>query len=138
MCVCGGGVVVWVGGSGGCGCGCGRAGGREGRREEGARKSLVSCARVVLGQDRLARSAEGGSKAINHGGDQGATHDAAGHKSWKGRSESRAKAKATTRDPRGGLPPRVIRRRRWTEARSCPSKEASKSWSRKSPLKPRW
>ena len=45
---------------------------------------------------------------INHGGNQGATHDAAGHKSRKDRPDGRAKIKSATGKPRGGLP-RVIR-----------------------------
>ena len=45
---------------------------------------------------------------INHGKDQGATHDEAGDKGGKGDPKDSAETQATAGDPRGGLPPRVI------------------------------
>ena len=54
------------------------------RREGGdkARKGCV-CARVVLGHDRLAWGATGKAEGVDHGGDQGAAHDAAGNEGRK-------------------------------------------------------
>ena len=87
-------------------------------------KELRPCARRTHGG--LTWGVVGGAEVINHGGDQGATQDVAGDKGGKG---SCAEAKATrhpvVRDTRSD--PRGV-----TEARSCPSREASRSWSRTS------
>ena len=74
------------------------------RREGGdkLRKGFVG-ARVVLGRDGLARGAKGEAEVVDHCGDQGAAHDAAGHEGGKCDSKSRAEARAATEDPRGGL-----------------------------------
>ena len=69
-----------------------------------AAKVLRDGARVILGQDRPTRNAEGSAEVVNHGGDQRTTHDAATDKGGKGGSKGRTKAKAATGDPRG-LPP---------------------------------
>ena len=73
-----------------------------------ARKGIVS-ARVVLGHDGLARSAKGEAEVVDHGGDQGAAHDAAGHEGGKRSPECRAKAQPAAGAARGGLPLRVVR-----------------------------
>ena len=81
--------------------GCGEGGGK-------ACENFV-CARVVLGQDRLALSAEGIAEVVNHGGHQRATHDVAADKGGKGRSKGSPQARTATRDP-GGLPQGVIQK----------------------------
>ena len=95
------------------------------RRDE-ARESSVG-ARVVLCRDELIRGAEGVADVVDHGGYQGAAHNAAGdeggaqpaagdacgcHQEWSGRSPLSEAL---------------------TEARNCPSKATSRSWSSMSP-----
>ena len=56
------------------------ADGRVETRREGASSVGVS----YSGHDHLTRGVEGGTEVVNHGGDQGATHDSAGNKGGKG------------------------------------------------------
>ena len=99
-------------------------------------------ARVVLGRDQLARSIKGHAKVLDHGGDQGARHDATGHEGRQGHVTGRAKAKSAAGNPCGSLPARVIQRspqrEAMTKARRYPSKKASKSRSKTSPLMRTW
>ena len=76
-----------------------RCGGREGGDK--ARKRFIG-ARVVLGHDGLARSAKGEAEVVDHGGDQGAAHDAAGHEDGKHGPKRRALAHTTAGDACGG------------------------------------
>ena len=79
------------------------------RREGGdkARKGFVS-ARVVLGHDRLARGAKGEAEVVDHGGDQEAAHDAAGHEGGKRDPKRWAEAQPAAGDAHGGLSTRVV------------------------------
>ena len=77
-------------------------------RPEKARKGFVG-ARVILGHDGLAQGANSKAKVVDHGGDQGAAHVAAGHEGGKRDPMRRSEAQHAAGDARGGLPPRVIR-----------------------------
>ena len=69
-----------------------------------ARAGLVR-ARVMLGQDQLARRTTGRAKVIDHNRDQGTRHDAAGYEGRQDHTNGRAKADAAASNYCGGLPP---------------------------------
>ena len=114
--------------------------GRE-RRDESSEGSINS--RVVFCHDELVRDAKNVAEVVDHGGHQGAVHDATGDESRERDAQRRAEAQSAAGDARGGLPPGVVRQvlplsEALTEARSCPSKATSRSLSSMSPLMRIW
>ena len=77
--------------------------GRE-RRNEACEGSIS--VRIVVCHDELVRDAKGVAEVVDHGGHQGAAHEAAGDEDGK---QCRAWAQSAAGDVCGGLPPGVVR-----------------------------
>ena len=70
---------------------------------------MTAASRVVLCHDELVRDAEGVTEVADHGGHQGAAHDATGDESEERDPQRRAEAQSAAGDACGGLPPGVVR-----------------------------
>ena len=87
--------------------------------------------------DGLVRDAKGEAEVVDHGGHQGAAHDATGDEGRERNPKRRAEAQPQ-------VSPVVACHQEWsgrsplseavTEARNCPSNATSRSWSKRSPL----